>query len=214
MRDEAGQPEPARPVVAPQLWQRPASQLTDADWDRLLTARERAKAKTPGLQKALTGVCILAILLSLVAGGVFSLSHFRLMDIEHGVDAEGNSIGWDADYTAFGLVFFAVCGALLALAGIWLNVGARTRRLLMWIGASILALIGIGTAVLANPWNDDLRSHYHVGEWGSAASFDGLFYTLDALALLLAGCGVAIVAVSVVQRRRIAVAYQGRGGVG
>jgi hypothetical protein len=46
-----------------------------------------------------------------------------------------------------------------------------------------------------------------VGVWGSRTSFDRLMHELAACGWLVAACGVAVVVLMLVQRRRIAAAY-------
>jgi hypothetical protein len=118
--DEIGQPEPARPIVA-----KPTSQLSQTEFNSLLTTSEKARGATPGTQKTLAISAIGAALLALIAVVVFNTSHFRVMDINHGFDSAENRIGWDADYSAYGLVLFVVAGALIVLAGTRLDVGAK-----------------------------------------------------------------------------------------
>jgi hypothetical protein len=101
----------------------------------------------------------------------------------------------------------AVRGALCSLAGAWFDVAARTRLLLIGAGAAVMVLVGGSVGFFLDPSRADLRSHYHVGEWGSAASFDRLIHTFDALGWCLAACGIAVVVVMLVQRRRIAAVY-------
>jgi len=205
---DGGQPKPARPVTAGvPVWLRPPSQLSDAERSSLLTARDKASTATPGLQRALTGAAISGIVLALVGLAIFQFSHFRAMDLVHGVDAAGQRTGFQDDYKAWGVALFVVVGALLALAGHRLDVAARTRVILMTAGSAVMVVTGACAGLLLVPSRGDLRAHYHVGVWGSAASFSRFIHALSLCGWLIAACGVAIAVLMLLQRRRIAAAY-------
>ena len=203
-----GQPEPARPaasVGAPRL--RCASQMTDAEVRDLLSAQDKARTVTPGLQSALTAAIIVAALAAILALGIFNFSHFRAMDVLHGVDAARNPAAGAVDYTAWGVAFIAVVAAAVALAGVRLDVTPPTRNILTTAGSAMMIATGAGFALGLDPSRHDLLKHYHVGVWGTRASFDHLIHMLDACGWLVAACGVAVLVLTVVQRRRIAAAY-------
>jgi hypothetical protein len=198
MRDD-GQPEPARPVME--------GVPSEAELRSLLTAKDKANTSTPGLQRAMTALALAAVVLALLGLAVFQFSHFRAMDVMHGVDAAGHRIGFDADYTAWGIALFVVVGALLALAGHRLDVTTRTRTILMTAGSVVMIVTGSCVGLFLVPSRADLRAHYHVGVWGSPASFSRLIDTMNVCGWLIAVCGVALLVLMVVQRRRIAAAY-------
>jgi hypothetical protein len=209
--EEVGQPKPARPAVsAGAPWLRYPSEMTDADVRDLLTQQDKARTVTPGLQRALTVTIVVGALAVVVALGVFNFSHFRAMDVQLGRDSAGHLIGWAADYTAWGIAFMAVAAELLALAGVRLDITARTRVILTAAGSAVMIAVGSGVALLLDPSRHDLLKHFHVGVWGSLASFDLLIHVLDACGWLFAACGVAVLVLMVVQRRRIAAAYPER----
>lgn len=206
--EEVGQPKPARPAVsAGAPWLRYPSQMTDAEVRDLLSAQDKARTVTPGLQSALTAAIIVAALVAILALGIFNFSHFRAMDVLHGVDAARNPAAGAVDYTAWGLAFIAVVAAAVAFAGVRLDVTPPTRNILTTAGSAMMIATGAGFALGLDPSRHDLLKHYHVGVWGTRASFDHLIRMLDACGWLVAACGVAVLVLTVVQRRRIAAAY-------
>ncbi len=209
MTEEVGQPKPARPAsVAGPVSLRYPSQMTHAEMRGLLSAQDKARSATPGLQSALTIVVVVAVLATVMALGIFNFSHLRAMDGRYGRDSAGNRTGGVVDdTTSWGIAFLAVAGAGLAAAGVRLDVTARTRAILMLAGAAVLIVIGAGVGLLVDPSRHDLLRHFHVGLWGTRASFDRLMHALDACGWLVAVCGVTVVVLMVVQRRRIAAAY-------
>ena len=222
MNDDREQPEPARPPVASPVWMRPVSELSDEEFGQVLTARERAETATPRLQAWLFGVTLLGIVCVVAAVVVFNWSHFRAMDVTQGVDASGRAVGGAIDYTVWGVAFIAIGGALLALAGVKFDVTARTRSVLVVVGAALMIVVGAGIGLLLDPSRHDLLKHYHVGawgrlwpdgSWGSEASFARFIHLLDACGWALAACGVALLVLMTVQRRRLARAYP-EGGPG
>ena len=109
-QEQQEQPDPAQPVVPDAVWQRVPSQMTDDELGSLSTATERANDATPGLQRLLTALPIVAILLTLAAAIVFNTSHYRAMDIAYGANSSGQHTGVNADYKVYGLAFIAVSG--------------------------------------------------------------------------------------------------------
>jgi hypothetical protein len=205
--EKVGQPKPARPnVPTGPAWLRYPSQMNDAEARDLLSEQDKASTVTPGLQSALTAATVVAVLAAIAAVGIFNFSHFRAMDVRYGMDSAGNPTGGTVDYTAWGIGLLAGAGALSALAGVRFDLTARTRIILMTAGSAAMIAVGAGVAVLLDPSRHDLLKYFHVGIWGSRSSFDRLIYVLDACGWLVAGCGVAVLVLMVVQRRRIAVA--------
>jgi xanthine/uracil/vitamin C permease (AzgA family) len=202
MTERWEQPEPARPAAA-----RTFSQMSDAERAELLSAQDKANTATPGLQTALTLLPAVAALAALVAVGIFMASHFRAMDLQYAVDAQGNRIGGQFDYHAVYIAFAAVVGAVVALAGARIDVTARTRTLMMTIGVGVMIVVGSCVGLLIGPSSKGLQVHYHVGVWGTRASFYRLFDTFDALGWLVAACGLAVLVLMVLQRRRIDATY-------
>ena len=149
----------------------------------------------------------MAALAAVLALGIFNFSHFRAMDVLHGLDAAGNPAAAAVDYTAWGVAFIAVAATAVALAGVRLDVTQSTRSILMTAGAAMMIATGAGFALGLDPSRHDLQKHYHVGAWGTRASFDHLIHLLDACGWLVAACGLAVLVLMVVQRRRIAAAY-------
>lgn len=207
MTHQTEQPEPAKPSPGGPVWRRYASQMNDRQFHALLTAREKASEVTPGLQRALTAVSLAAAVATVAAVAVFLWSHFRAMDVQSGLDAAGNRTGFQADYTVAGIVLIAFGGVLLALAGTRLDVTARTRAVLMASGGGVMMAVGAGAGLLLDPSREDLRRHYHVGEWGSQASFERLLHILGAFGWFVAACGLVVVLLMIVQRRKVAAAY-------
>ena len=209
MTEQNGQPKPARPArVAGPAWLRYPSQITAAEMGDLLSARDKANTATPGLQSALTVAIVVAALAAIAALGIFNFSHFRSMDVRYGTDSAGHRTGGVIDdTTSWGIALLAVAGAGLAVAGVRFDVTARTRAILMLAGAAVLIGIGTGVGLRLEPSRHDLLKHFHVGVWGTRASFDRLMHMLSACGWLVAACGVAVVVLLVVQRRRIAAAY-------
>jgi hypothetical protein len=197
--EKVGQPKPARPAAsAGAPWLRYPSQMTDAEVRDLLSAQDKARTVTPGLQSALTAAIIVAALAAIVALGIFNFSHFRAMDFLH---------GGAVDYTAWGVAFIAVVAAAVALAGVRLDLTQSTPSILTTAGSAMMIAVGAGFALGLDPSRHDLLKHYHVGVWGTRASFDHLIHMLDACGWLVAACGLAVLVLMVVQRRRIAAAY-------
>jgi hypothetical protein len=208
MTAENGQPKPARPAAtAGPAWLRYPSQISDAEARGLLSAQDKAKTATPRLQTALTAATVAAILITILAGAIFNFSHFRAMDLTRAPDARHDPAGAAVDYTVAGAALLAVAAAGVALAGARLDVTERTRTLLMTAGAAGMVVMGAGAGVMLDPSRRALLKHYHVGVWGSRASFDRLMHELAACGWLVAACGVAVVVLMRVQRRRIAEAY-------
>jgi hypothetical protein len=211
--DENDQPEPARPAVPEgPAWLHYESEIGEAEVRDLVPARTRAGAVTPGLQRALTTATGIAVLAAIVAAVVFNISHFRSMDAMYGVDRAGHAIGAAVDYTAASIVLIAIVGALVAFAGVWLDVTARTRAVLMTVGAIVMILIGGGVGLFLDPSRPDLLKHYHVGDWGTRASFARLMHSLDTCGGLVAACGLAILILMIVQQRKVRRAYPERSG--
>lgn len=202
--------DPAGPASALQGRQpmpaRPAARMTEADYVELLSARDRARTATPRLQSALTTAAVVALAATVVALVVFDFSHFRAMDVVH-VDDRPGQPAMSTDYKAWGVALFAVLAAAATLAGLHFDVTARTRRLLTTAGAVVMIAVGAGTALLLDPSRRDLSAYYHVGTWGSRASFDRFIYLLDAFGWIVAGCGVAALVLAALQRRRVGAAY-------
>jgi hypothetical protein len=209
MTQETGQPEPARPATADgPAWLGYASQISDAQFTRdMLTARDKAETATPRLQMALTVLAVVAALTAMSALGVFTASHFRAMDMHYGVDAEGNPIGDEIDVRVAGIAFLTGAAGLVVLAGARLNLAARTRVVMMSAGATVMVVVGGGMGLLLDPSRRDLQQHYHVGEWGTRAAFDRFVHSLDALGWLIAACGIAVMVLAFVQRRRMSEAF-------
>ncbi len=209
MTEQNGQPKPARPAAdAGPAWLRYRSQMTDAELRALLSARDKATTATPGLQSALTIAVVVAVLATVMALAIFNFSHFRAMDGRYGRDSAGNRTGgFVDDTTSWGIALLALAGAGSAAAGVRLDVTARTRAILMLTGAAVLIVIGTGVGLLLDPSRHDLLRHFHVGVWGTRASFDRLMHVLNACGWLVAACGVAVVVLMVVQRRRLVAAY-------
>lgn len=203
MTESWEQPEPARPVAGHTL-----AEMSAAERVALLTAQDKANTATPRLQKALMLPPIVAALAGVAGSVIFIASHYRSMDVQYTVDAQGNPIGDRYDYHAVYLAVFVVVAALVAVAGVRLDVTARTRTILMSIGAATMIAVGGGVALLIRPSRADLQVHYHVGVWGTRAAFYRLFDTLDALGWVVAACGLAVLALMLLQRRRIAAAYR------
>jgi hypothetical protein len=206
MVEESEQTRATRPADAGSA-RRHASRMTDAELGDLMTARDKANKATPGLQRALAVLAIAAALLANVAVGVYVTSHFRDMDVEFGVDASGRRIGAEVDDKAKVTALLATTGALLILLGALLNVTARARQLLLAAGSVVVVSVGAGVGLLLDASRQDLQRHFHVGDWGTRTSFNRLIYTLDAFGWLVAACGVAVLVLMVVQRRRISEAY-------
>lgn len=202
MTEQWEQPEPARPAGT-----RTLAQMSKAERAKLLTAQDKANTATPGLQKALTLLPIIAALAALAAVIIFITSHYRAMDVQYQVDAQGNPIGDHFDLHAVYIAATVVIAALVAVLGARIDVTARTRTIMMTIGAGIMVVVGSCVALLISPASKALRVHYHVGVWGTRAAFYRLFNTLDALGWVVAACGVAVFALMVLQRRRISAAY-------
>ena len=77
--------------------------------------------------------------------------------------------------------------------------GLQTALTLLPAVAALAALVAVGIF---------MASHfYHVGVWGTRASFYRLFDTFDALGWLVAACGLAVLVLMVLQRRRIDATY-------
>lgn len=208
MTAENGQPRPVRPAVgAGPAWLRYPSQLTEAEVRDLLSAQDKARSATPRLQAALTAATVAAILVTILAGAIFNWSHFRAMDLIRDADATHGPAGGAVDYNVAGVALLAAAAAGVALAGVRLDVTARTRTLLMTAGAAGMVVLGAGAGVLLDPSRHTLLKHYHVGVWGSRTSFDRLIQELATCGWLVAACGVAVVVLMLVQRRRIAAAY-------
>jgi hypothetical protein len=196
------QPEPARPVAA-----RSVSQMSSREFAKFLSAQEKANTATPGLQSALTVVPVLVVLATIAGLVIFTASHFRWMDVRYGVDAAGNHIGSRGDVNAMGMTALAVIGALLALVGARFDVTERTRIILMSSASAVMIVGGSCLALFLDPSRGDLQRHYHVGSWGSQASFAALLHTLDAIGWVVGVCGVAILVLMLLQRHRVAAAY-------
>ncbi len=208
MTAENGQPKPARPVAGGgAARQRYPSQLSDAEASELLSAQDKARTATPRLQTALTVATVAAILVTILAGAIFDFSHFRAMDITRAFDPEGVPAGGAVDYSAAGAALLAAAAAGVALAGVRLDVTERTRTVLMTAGAAGMVVMGVGAGIKLDPSRRALLEHYHVGVWGSRASFDLLMHELAACGWLVAACGVAVVVLMRMQRRRVAEAY-------
>ncbi len=186
--------------------------MSDADFVELLSARDRARTATPRLQSGLTTAAVVALAATVVALVMFDFSHFRAMDVVRDT-RPGDPAA--TDYKAWGVALFSIIAALAVLAGVQLDVTARTRRVLQTAGALVMIAVGAGTALLLDPSRRDLAAYYHVGAWGSRASFDRFLYALDGFGLVVAACGVAALVLAARQRRRIDAAYppppQGRG---
>jgi hypothetical protein len=179
--------------------------MTEADYVELLSARDRARTATPGLQSALTAVAVTAVAATVVALAIFDFSHFRAMDVARGARPGADPAA--TDYKAWGVALFAVVAALAAAGGVQLDVTARTRHLLTTAGGLVMIAVGAGTALLLEPTRHDVAAYYHVGTWGSRASFDRFLYSLDGIGLVVAGCGVTVLVLAALQRRRVAAAY-------
>lgn len=208
MTRDREQPEPARPAdpVGP-AWMRYASQVSADEYVELLPARQKAANATPRIQAALTIVPIVAVALAVLGFVIFNWSEFRAMDIQYGVDEEGNFIGGAVDYKVAAVVLAAVVGALLVIAGARFDVQARARTWLMTAGAAVMVVVGSVTGLQLDPSRDDLQAHYHVGEWGSEEQFGLLVGALSAVGWAVFVCGAVCLVLAYVQRRRVAAAY-------
>lgn len=208
MTTESGQPKPARPVAdGGPAWLRYPSQISDAEARGLLSAQDKARTAMPGLQTALTVATVVAILVTILAGAIFNFSHFRAMDITRAFHPGGVPAGGAVDYSAAGAALLAAAAAGVALAGVRLDVTERTRTVLMTAGAAGMVVMGAGAGIMLDPSRRALLEHYHVGIWGSRASFDVLLHELAACGWVVAACGVAVVVLMRTQRRRVAAAY-------
>lgn len=202
MTERWDQPGPARPPAAVSV-----SRMSDEEFSRLLSAQEKANTATPGLQRALTLLPALAMAASVAGVVVLVTSHFRMMDVRHTVDAAGNPNGGGGDVVAVCSAVIAGLGAIAAFVGARFDITARTRTILMTAGAVIMIVVGSAVGLSLDPSRADLLRHYHVGTWGSRASFYELVHILDALCWVVVACGVAVMVIMILQRRRISAAY-------
>jgi hypothetical protein len=204
------QPDPARPGTSGPTRHEYVSEMSEAEFETLLRPLDRARTVAPHLQRLMTAVLAAAIGMSIIAIWVFLSSHFVAMDALHGMDAKGRATFPNTQFNIVAVTAFSVAGALIALAGVRLDLQQVTRAVLVTAGSVVMALVGVGVALWFVPTRNDLRHYYHVGSWGSAASFSHLLHLVDALGLAVAGCAVVAVVVMAMEWRRLTAAYPGR----
>jgi hypothetical protein len=202
MTEHWDQPGPAHPIAA-----RSVSEMGDKEFSRLLSAREKAGTATPVLQRLLLLLPALAMAVVIAGLVLFITSHFRMMDVRNTINSAGNHVGDKGDVDALSGAVIVGLGAIAAFAGARFDVAARTRAILMTFGSVLMIVPGSAAALLLDPSRADLLRHYHVGTWGSRASFFDLVHALDALCWAVAACGVVIVVIMMLQRRRVSAAY-------
>jgi hypothetical protein len=202
MTEHWDQPGPAHPIAA-----RSVSEMGDKEFSRLLSAREKAGTATPVLQRLLLLLPALAMAVVIAGLVLFITSHFRMMDVRNTIGSAGNHVGDKGDVDALSGAVIVGLGAIAAFAGARFDVAARTRAILMTFGSVLMIVPGSAAALLLDPSRADLLRHYHVGTWGSRASFFDLVHALDALCWAVAACGVVIVVIMMLQRRRVSAAY-------